>query len=145
MKFVELGPFEETSYRLNVESKCREQIVQMLCEVLVDTMKVFDFGAKKHPDSGDTPNFLLPNGNKCSRHERGSSVLRHAARTFMHPELLDEESQVSELLHLIASAAILYIRHKRNIKHPIDCKHQILQDTIKCLECGKVDHELDLE
>ena len=72
-------------------SPCRQKIVQMLGEVMSDTMQVFDFGAQKHPDSGDTPNFLTADGNKCSLRERGSSVLRHAARTFMHPAALDEE------------------------------------------------------
>jgi len=99
---------------------CRDQIVFMLGEVLKDTMQVFDFGATKHPDSGDTPNFLTPKGSKCSLKERGSGVLRHGARTFMHPEAIDEESNLPELLHLLASASILYIRHKRNIQHPLD-------------------------
>jgi len=94
----------------------------MLEEVKQDTMKVFDFGAQKHPDSGDTPNFLTPEGNKCSKFVRGSGVLRHGARTFMHPEAVDEESNLPELLHLISSAAILYIRQKRNIVSPEDVK-----------------------
>lgn len=102
------------------DSSCRQKIVNMLAEVMTDVMKVFDFGAQKHPDSGDTPNFLMENGNRCSKHDRGSSVLRHAARTFMHPELLDEESKLAELLHLISSASILYIRYKRGIVHPRD-------------------------
>lgn len=99
---------------------CRQKIIVMIEEVMTDVMKVFDFGANKHPDSGDTPNFIEVNGNKCSLKDRGSSVLRHAARTFMHPEMKDEESQLPELLHLIASASILYIRQKRNITHPHD-------------------------
>ena len=99
---------------------CRQQIVDMLEETVTDVMQVFDFGAAKHPDSGDTPNFLTANGNKCSLRERGSSVLRHAARTFMHPEIVDDESGVNEYLHLLASVCILYIRHKRNIIHPTD-------------------------
>lgn len=99
---------------------CRQKIVEMLAETMYDTLKVFDFGAKKHPDSGDTPNFLTPAGNKCSKHERGSSILRHGARTFMRPELTDEESGLPELLHLLASVSIIYIRHKRNIVHPND-------------------------
>ena len=102
----------------------RDKIVQMLEEVLNDTMQVFDFGAKKHPDSGDTPNFLTPEGNKCSLRERGSSVLRHSARTFMHPELKDEESGLLELLHLMASVSIIYIRQKRNIQHPLDAESE---------------------
>lgn len=92
----------------------------MMLEVANDTMQIFDFGAKKHPDSGDTPNFLTRNGNKCSLRERGSSVLRHAAATFMNPGKLDDESKLQEILQLIASASILYIRHKRNIVHPED-------------------------
>ena len=100
--------------------ECRQQIQDMLSEVTRDTMKVFEFGAAKHPDSGDTPNFLTPNGNKCSLRERGSSVLRHAARTFMNPNLLDEESRLLELLHLMASVAIIYTRQKRKIVHPED-------------------------
>lgn len=99
---------------------CRDKILQMLTEVLDDAMQVFDFGAKKHPDSGDTPNFLEKNGNKCSKHDRGSSILRHGARTFMNPGMIDEESRLPELLHLLASASIMYIRHKRNIVHPMD-------------------------
>lgn len=101
-------------------NECREKILQMLKEVLKDTMRVFDFGAQKHPDSGEVPNFLTSEGNKCSLKERGSSVLRHAARTFMHPESIDDESKLNELLHLMASTAILYIRQKRNIIHPED-------------------------
>lgn len=101
-------------------NSCRQQIVEMLMEVVKDTLQVFDFGAQKHPDSGDTPNFLKINGNKCSKHDRGSSILRHSARTFMHPEALDEESNLPELLHLLSSVAIMYIREKRNIVHPKD-------------------------
>lgn len=99
---------------------CRQKIIDMLGEVMLDTMQVFDFGAQKHPDSGDIPNFLTPNGNKCSLKDRGSSVLRHAARTFMNPSVKDEESGLNELLHLLCSASILYIRQKRNIVHPED-------------------------
>lgn len=99
---------------------CREQIVQMLKEVLVDTMKVFDFGATKHPDSGEIPNFLTKEGNKCSLKDRGSSILRHSAQCFGNIGAKDHESNVQHILHLIASAAILYIRHKRNIVHPED-------------------------
>jgi len=98
----------------------RQIIEEMLEEVLGDTMKVFDFGAKKHPDSADTPNFLTPNGNKCSLRDRGSSVLRHGASSFMKPEILNDESNLPDLLHLIASASILYIRQKRNIVHTED-------------------------
>lgn len=101
-------------------SSCRQKIIDMLTEVMTDTMQVFDFGARKHPDSGDTPNFLEKDGNKCSKHDRGSSILRHGARTFTRPELLDEESNLPELLHLMASTAIMYIRNKRNIVHPDD-------------------------
>ena len=104
-------------------SKCRQQILEMLTEVCDDAMQVFDFGARKHPDSGDIPNFLTKNGNKCELRERGSSILRHAARTFMHPDASDEESNLSEYLHLMASVAILYIRHKRGITHPSDEKY----------------------
>ncbi len=114
-KFIEVG-----KHRFNVESPCRQKIVEMMCEVVEDTMQVFDFGAKKHPDSGDTPNFLTSEGNKCSLKDRGSSCLRHNARTFMYPEAIDEESGLPELLHLISSVAIMYIRHKRNIVHPED-------------------------
>ena len=99
---------------------CRTKILEMLTEVMTDVMQVFDFGAKKHPDSGDTPNFLEPDGNRCSKLDRGSSVLRHAARTFMHPESKDIESNLPELLHLLASVSILYIRQKRNLVHPDD-------------------------
>lgn len=122
-EYIEKHFFEIGDHRYNVTNNpCRLQILEMLIEVLQDTMQVFDFGAKKHPDSGDTPNFLEPQGNRCSKHDRGSSVLRHAARTFMHPECKDIESNVPELLHLIASAAILYIRQKRKIEHPEDAK-----------------------
>lgn len=107
------------------EQQCRFIIVKMLEEVIEDTMQVFDFGAKKHPDSGDMPNFLTPEGNKCALKDRGSSVLRHAARTFLNPELKDEESNVNELLHLIASASILYIRQKRNIVYPGDREYAV--------------------
>ena len=105
---------EEQVERMN---PCRYKINQMLKEVMQDTMQVFDFGAKKHPDSGDTPNFLTPNGSKCSQFERGSGILRHGARTFMNPGRIDDESGLPEYLHLLASVAIMYIRHKRNIVH----------------------------
>ena len=114
--FYEIGP-----HRYNItDNPSRLKILEMLIEVIQDTMQVFDFGAKKHPDSGDTPNFLTPEGNKCSLKERGSGVLRHAARTFMNPGMKDEESGLEELLHLLASASILYIRQKRNIVHTND-------------------------
>jgi hypothetical protein len=99
---------------------CRQQIVDVLAEVVLDTMQVFDFGAQKHPDSGDTPNFLTPSGSKCEVKVRGSGVLRHAAQSFGNPEALDDESNLPHLLHLISSAAILYIRNKRDIAHPND-------------------------
>lgn len=104
------------------KGRCRNEILSMMCEVMGDTMKVFDFGAQKHPDSVEHPNFLMTDGNRCSLKDRGSSVLRHAARTFMNPKLKDEESNLEELLHLISSASILYIRQKRNITHPEDLK-----------------------
>jgi len=114
----------------------------MLEEVLKDTMQVFDFGATKHPDSGDMPNFLTPDGSKCSLKERGSGVLRHGARTFMQPEVLDSESNLPELLHLIASASTLYIRHKRNIQHPEDpCSHLYTDgggNTVMCVICQQM-------
>ena len=109
-----------TSTWVEFKMTCRQQIADMLEEIATDTMQVFDFGANKHPDSGNTPNFLTPNGNKCSLKDRGSSVLRHAARTFMRPEVKDEESGLPEMLHLMASLSILYIRHKRKIIHPED-------------------------
>lgn len=101
-------------------SQLRAKILDVMCEVANDTMSVFDFGAEKHPDSGETPNFLTPEGNKCSLKERGSGALRHVARTFMNPGQLDDESKLPELLHAISCLAILYIRHKRNITHPLD-------------------------
>ena len=101
-------------------NKGRKKIIEMLCEVMADTMKVFDFGTTKHPDSGDTPNFLIPEGNKCSLKDRGSSILRHHAEAYLNPGKLDDESNLAHLLHGIASDAILYIRYKRNIIHPDD-------------------------
>lgn len=101
---------------------CRDKIVQMLQEVLNDTMQVFDFGAKKHPDSGDTPNFLTPEGNKCSRSVRGNSCLHHAADT-REGKTVDHESGLHPALHGIASLAIMYIRQKRGIVHSED-KHE---------------------
>lgn len=98
---------------------CRKQIIDMLEEVKWDTMKVFDFGAQKHPDSGDTPNFLTPNGNKCSLTVRGNSCLHHSADVRANVKQ-DHESGLHPALHLMASAAILYIRQKRNIIHPED-------------------------
>jgi len=99
---------------------CRDQILQALTEVIDDTMQVFDFGAKKHPDEENTPNFLLLEGNKCQLEVRGKSILGHAAKCYMDVGAKDDESDLPHLLHLISSAAILYIRHKRGIKHPED-------------------------
>lgn len=121
-KFAETYLGEGLSKRINITDPCRKIIVEMMCEVLVDTMQVFDFGAAKHPDSGDTPNFLTAEGNKCAIKERGSSILRHAAQSFGNPAATDDESNLPHLLHLMASCAILYIRHKRNIQHPLDVK-----------------------
>lgn len=101
------------------KQNCRQQILDMLDEVITDVMKVFDFGAKKHPDSGDTPNFLTPNGNKCSLTVRGNSCLHHSADV-RAGVTADHESGLHPALHLISSAAILYIRQKRNITHPED-------------------------
>jgi len=100
-------------------SDCRQQILDMLEEVKEDVMQVFDFGALKHPDSKDIPNFLTPTGNKCSLTVRGNSCLHHSA-DLRNGELSDYESGLHPGLHLIASAAILYIRQKRNIVHPED-------------------------
>lgn len=116
------GNNHDCSFASN-NSKCRQKIKDMLTEIVDDVMLVFDFGAKKHPDSGNTPNFLEDDGNKCSKHDRGSSILRHAARTFMSPNVVDEESGLPELLHLMASASIMYIRVKRDIVHPQDDKY----------------------
>ena len=104
-------------------NQCRQKILGMLAEVFNDTMQVFDFGAKKHPDSGDTPNFLTPNGNKCSLKVRGNSCLHHSADV-RAGETEDHESGLHPALHLISSAAILYIRQKRNIEHPDDTEQE---------------------
>lgn len=127
MSYIELNGECGNVYGLESTGSgpCREKILQMMAEVMDDTLQVFDFGAKKHPDSGNTPNFLLPEGNKCARHERGSSILRHAARTFMQPDMKDMESGLPELLHLLASVSIMYIRTKRGILHPDDAKDYI--------------------
>lgn len=110
---------EREDYLVLPNSPCREKIQQMLLEVFVDVMKVLDFGAQKHPDSGDTPNFLLPEGNKCSRTVRGNSCLHHSADV-RAGITADHESGLHPALHLISSAAILYIRDKRKIVHPDD-------------------------
>lgn len=115
-----LRSLEALSEELLNSSPSRLQVIDMLIETTLDTLKVFDFGAEKHPDSGDTPNFLTPAGNKCRIKVRGSGVLRHAAQSFGKPGAIDEESKAPHLLHLLSSAAILYIRHKRNIIHPED-------------------------
>lgn len=94
-------------------------ILNMLLELVEDTMQVFEFGAKKHPDSAATPNFLTPNGNKCSQMIRGNSCLHHAADVRAGVKR-DHESGLHPALHLVSSAAILYIREKRNIVHPDD-------------------------
>ena len=100
-------------------SVCRQRILDMLDEVKEDVMQVFDFGARKHPDSGEIPNFLTPEGNKCSLTIRGNSCLHHSADVRANVQQ-DHESGLHPALHLISSAAILYIRHKRNIVHPED-------------------------
>lgn len=104
-----------------MSDRSRMVILAMLEEVLKDTMQVFDFGARKHPDSGHTPNFLTPEGNKCSLKVRGNSCLHHSSDV-RAGETEDHESKLHPALHLIASAAILYIRQKRNIVHPDDEK-----------------------
>lgn len=104
-----------------MKKECRDKILSMLAEVISDTMQVFDFGNKKHPDGGDTPNFLLPEGNKCSMIVRGNSCLHHAADTRAGKQQ-DHESGLHPALHLIASSAIIYIRQKRGIIHPEDVK-----------------------
>lgn len=110
---------EKEHYERSKQNTCRDKIEDMLRETLADAMKVFDFGALKHPDSGDIPNFLTEDGNKCSLRDRGSSCLRHSAE-LMTGRAADEESGLSPALHLIASSAILYIRQKRNIVHTLD-------------------------
>lgn len=110
-------------------SICRDKITQMLSEVMRDAMQVFDFGAKKHPDSGEVPNFLTPEGNKCSRIVRGNSCLHHAADVRGGINA-DHESGLHPALHLISSAAILYIRQKRNIVHPEDLDEKCKQKDI---------------
>lgn len=102
-----------------VEDACKREIQLMLDEVMKDVMKVFEFGAIKHPDSGMVPNFLMPNGNKCSLEIRGNSCLHHSA-DLRAGKKQDHESGLHPALHLISSACILYIRQKRNIVHPDD-------------------------
>lgn len=109
---------EERRKKINKRTS-RLMIEQMMQEVVEDTMQVFDFGANKHPDSGDVPNFLTAGGNKCSLRDRGSSCLRHSAELYVGSKS-DNESKLHPSLHLIASAAILYIRQKRNIIHGED-------------------------
>lgn len=104
--------------------KCEKQIRDFLDEVLNDVFTVFEFGATKHPDSGDTPNFLTVNGNKCSHKQRHDSCFHHLASSFCH-DTKDPESGLNPLLHLIASAAILYIRQKHDIVHPEDKDNQL--------------------
>ena len=101
--------------------KCRETINQMLEEFKQDMMAVFEFGNRKHPDNGETPNFLMPEGNKCSLEARGNSCLHHASDT-RAGKTEDHESKLHPALHGGASFAILYIRHKRGIKHSDDSK-----------------------
>jgi hypothetical protein len=116
---LEIDWEEELKSQLCRSNICRQQIVEMLMETIVDTMQVFDFGAKKHPDSGDVPNFLTPAGNKCSLEVRGNSCLHHSADV-RAGKTQDNESGLHPALHLISSAAILYIRQKRKIVHPED-------------------------
>lgn len=113
-KWTEREKFYGMSEEDILKARCRDKIIRMLEEVLDDTMQVFDFGAEKHPDSGDTPNFLTPNGNKCSLEVRGNSCLHHSADV-RAGETKDWESGLHPALHLISSAAILYIRQKRGI------------------------------
>jgi hypothetical protein len=103
-----------------LELECREKIKDMLAEVMHDTMAVFDFGHTVHPDAGDTPNFLMPDGNKCDLKTRGKCTLGHVAAAHLNPGAVEDESGLSHLLHAISDCAILYIRHKRNIVHPTD-------------------------
>jgi hypothetical protein len=117
---MRLSTIEQLKKELLSSNVCRQQIVEMLTETMLDTLKVFDFGARKHPDSGETPNFLTANGNKCELKVRGKSILGHAASSYCNIEALDEESHLPHMLHLMASAAILYIRNKRKIVHPED-------------------------
>lgn len=120
-EFREHTYFEIGEYRFDITDKpCRQKILEMLAEVAYDMMQVFDFGAQKHPDSGDTPNFLMPEGNKCNLKDRGKSVLGHNASSFCNPGALDDESGLPHILHAMSSDAILYIRHKRKIVHPLD-------------------------
>lgn len=103
----------------HMNSACKASIKQMLQEVMNDVLQVFEFGATKHPDSGSTPNFLTEEGNKCAHKDRGSSCLRHAAELYAGKQH-DDESNLHPALHLISSAAIMYIRQKRDIIHPGD-------------------------
>ena len=116
---------------------CRQQILDMLDEVASDMMQVFDFGNRKHPDSGNTPNFLTPNGNKCSITVRGNSLLHHSADVRAGVKQ-DHESGLHPALHLIASAVILYIRQKRNIIHPDD----LISEEVKERTCNRDDQVL---
>ena len=109
-----VSPIEEASLKL---------IRELLDETTDDVMKVFEFGATKHPPNGVKPNFLEFNGNKCSRRVRGSSCLRHAAELFSGVKE-DHESGLHPALHLMASAFILYIRDKNGIIHTDDRGNQ---------------------
>lgn len=123
---MRVSKIETLKKELLKSNNCRQQIVEMLAEVAVDTMQVFDFGARKHPDSGEMPNFLMSDGNKCDLKTRGKCTLGHVGAAHLNPgavESGENESGLSHLLHAIADCAILYIRHKRNIQHPLDVEN----------------------
>lgn len=95
------------------------KLIRFMDEVFDDVMRVFAFGADKHPDSGDTPNFLMEDGNKCQHKVRHDSCFHHTAESFCGSKA-DHESGLHPLLHLISSSAILYYRQKHGIVHPDD-------------------------
>lgn len=84
-------------------------------EEFYDFLAVLAFGARKY----GCYTWQDPNGNKASFKAMHDSMQRHLTAS-LNNERFDPETNLDPLLHLASRALMMYVRIKRNIKHPED-------------------------
>lgn len=96
---------------------------------MLDYFKIIALGARKYKMN----NWLDRDGKRCREKEMHDSMFHHLAESFSHAQnsierfnsinhclIVDKESGLDPLLHLMCRAGMLYTRRKRSIQHPSD-------------------------
>ncbi len=89
----------------------------------LDFLDIVEIGAQKYALN----NWLTPNGGRCSRKDNHDSMFHHLSesyvlgkRTDIYDTLMDIESGMHPLLHLITRGIFGYVRDVRGIQHEED-------------------------